>query len=485
MNRMKEVGELPEAAWESHYRQAFSRGIERLEIIPGVVVGFHSVLDGFKRVVPDEISRLINHDNLLRQQVESMVHADQMPVEINSPADLLAGFVYSFRRGKSYQLMIRNQETFQWALTNIGYDRLRVGGTSGNMANALAPLGLKKIVVYANPLTKELGELFVRKPNLFTVGNKGGRLGIYHPWEATDAEGVLGIHWVLEYRQGMKLVVGDQEFECPRDNRFYPCWNPVNNRLQVNQDFIGVVAGNAGDFSHFLISGYHLLSERYPDGSTYLDHLSANAEEVKKLKRSCPHWQMHLEMASIASPTIRGGIAKKIMPLVDSLGLNEVELPALLQSMGHQDLVERLARGESVAAFLEGLLRVVVDTGLQRVHFHNLGYYMALVKEDKYGGVQTRDALAVAALAAAYRAQKGELCLPQELASSLAVPISREGIEALEELGRQLNDPGIPFTGLAEYGGYRAVIVPTRVVDRPVYTVGLGDTISSVGFLAN
>ena len=97
---------------------------------------------------------------------------DLVPGEINTPRDFVIGLFTSFSRGKALQLMIRQESVFNWILEKLGYDYLRMGGTSGNMANSLSPLGFP-MVVYANPLTRELAELFVERPNLKVLAADG------------------------------------------------------------------------------------------------------------------------------------------------------------------------------------------------------------------------------------------------------------------------------------------------------------------------
>jgi len=38
-------------------------------------------------------------------------------------------------------------------------------------------------------------------------------------------------------------------------------------------------------------------------------------------------------------------------------------------------------------------------------------------------------------------------------------------------------------TGIAEYKDYNLIYIPTKVVEKPLFTVGLGDTISSSAFI--
>ena len=153
--------------WNTIYQHSITPALERLRKVQGVLLGFHSVIDGIKRVRPGEIETILNADLGLKQSVQEKI--DAVPIEIFSPADMLAGLLVSIKSGRSYRMVIRNEDTFRWILENFGYDQLKLGGTSGCMANSLAPLDLQKILVYTNPLAQQLLELFSDNDNLHVV----------------------------------------------------------------------------------------------------------------------------------------------------------------------------------------------------------------------------------------------------------------------------------------------------------------------------
>ena len=65
------------------------------------------------------------------------------------------------------------------------------------------------------------------------------------------------------------------------------------------------------------------------------------------------------------------------------------------------------------------------------------------------------------------------------------VSFSREGMEVMRQAASLASfDEDFAVTGIGEYEGYSVLFIPTRVVSDPVLTVGLGDTISAVSFLA-
>ena len=469
-------------SWNELYERSLPENLAKIDQVPGVVLGFHATIDGVKAVRPAELAKILAEDEALRKEV--LDRLGQVPLEINSPADLVIGLLDSMQKGKALQLMIRSEETFNWTMDKFGYDRLRIGGTSGNMANYLAPLGFAKILVYANPLTKEQAELFIDKPNLFVLVEEDGKFVLKPPRKAYEGEGVYAVHWIFEYPTDLKVKIPGLELTTPRANRYIAAWNPINNRLQVREDFKRGLLDRAADFSHFVISGFHILSENYPDGSTYRECLLPVADYLGQLKEAAPHLKQHYEFASIASPKIRQGIVDLILPHVDSLGLNEVELCALLRNIGRASLAEDIEAQDTIQAVLAGLVALMEHTKLNRIHLHDLGYYLCLQQKGFVPPKQTRAGLLLAATLAAARSLTGRIDDKADIKEGLGVDLSPRGLSRLQALAAHLEaDQGFLTEGIASYGPYDLVFIPTKIVPKPVLTVGLGDIISSSAFI--
>jgi ADP-dependent phosphofructokinase/glucokinase len=467
--------------WRKLYKDAIPGASSRLKNIPGVVIGFHSVVDGIKRFSSPDVAALLMDPEV---QDLSLTDLDSTAEEIKTPTDFVKGLLLSLRAGRSYRLIISEEAAFQWIMGHCGYDSLRLGGTSGCMANALAPLGIRRILVYANPLTRELMSLFSRSENLWTVGTTaGGNPVLEHPWEAWREEGFHALHWGFEFDRGTAVKLRDGKMRAPRAGRFYACWNPANNKLQIAASFQKGLLQHLDLFSHMMVGGYQLLSAHYPDGSTCMDFIPGTVDFLKALRKAKPSLRLHLELDTIPSRLIRGGILDLVIPHVDSLGLNEVELDFLTRDLKGENIADLGGTG-SVVDYLEGMMLVMEKAPLERVHFHTGGYYLCL----QNGGdvSRTRDALVLAAAVAASRAQSGEIEDLDSLKRIPSVSFSEEGWSQMEALAESLGlSESFLSTGTATHEGLSLIFVPTQVVANPAVTVGLGDTISAVGFLAS
>ena len=480
--------------WEETYSATYRRMMERYPdaaSMPRPILGFHTTIDGLKRIVPEQVEAVLDADPELAREVKARVEAGDVPDEILSVADLLVGMLVSVSKGKALQRMIRNSAVHEWCLAALGYDRLRAGGTCGNMVSMLAPLGFEQILLYVNPLTREQAELLPPHENVKVIVAEEGADGaasyrLTTPAKAWREEGVKAVHWIFEYPEGMRICAGGIDVRAPRANRYIAAYNPVNNQLVINRHFkagLLELIESGERFTHFIIAGFHILSERYPDGSCCRDCLRPLAEFVSKVKEKAPGLKLHCELASIGGKAVRCGVMELALPISHSLGLNEVELATLLGDLEEHELRAELERTEAPPAVFEGVAAAGERLGLARIHLHNLGYYLCLTRSEFVDAQNTRDGLVFAACAAAARTVSGSLVSLEDVERGLDVPVSERGLKACRELADYLGYAELVETGMAQARGWNVTFVPTKVVEKPVLTVGLGDLISSSSFL--
>ncbi len=431
-----------------NYEQLFlefsEKACEFVEKASGVALGFHSVADGILTTDVEKLQRL-----LLKYEVFDF---SNLPESISSVEDFLKGYLFTFTTGKALQMMIDKKDIKNWIEENFGKGTLKLGGTSANMAVALASFGFKKILVYAYPLVRELAELFPNIESIKTVSQDGR---IVHPKDGWKEEKLGAIHWIFEVKKGQKISLSGKEIVCPRDNRFIASWNPVNSKLVIADHFKRVYLERISEYPKFMLAGFHIMRDVYPDGETVESRMEDIASFVDEIKKRGA--KVHIEMASIRRKRVRKALIDILFPRADSLGINEVELSWIAEDLGESD--EGVLEGDPNAVSTT-LRKVSEKAGIGRIHFHTLGYYMLLEKnaeKEKFG-------LAVAALAAARRAEIGSSPSCDDIKEALRHPLSETGLKASKLSSSDL------------------YILPTKIVSKPKLTVGLGDTISSIAF---
>ena len=469
------------AHWDEKYQSAYQRGLKRIAALEGVCCAFHSVIDGVIHLTPGLIAPVLESDPALKAAALAGCRGET-PLEIESPADFIQGMFYGVKRGSALQRMIRSKETYEWALKTFGPGELRLGGTSANMARSLAPLEIP-VTVYANPLTVELAELFGDADAMRVIAKEGDGYALKRPIEAAAERGVFAIHWIFEYDPSFELTLDGDTIKPHRSNRYIPSWNPANNQFKMSPLFAEGFKARLDQYSHLLFSGFHILSETYPDGQTCEDVVRPLGEYLSDIRLQKPELKIHLEMASIASKRVRQAVIDFVLPHVDSLGLNETELPLLLENIGQEQLADELRTTPSIDEFLRACKFAIERTGVERVHFHNLGYYICLEKRPWTSPQDSRDALLFAAVLAAARAQNGLFTKIEDSQAGFEANVAPLGLEQIQELADAINEPQLAETGLCDYEGLALAAIPTRLVDKPLFTVGLGDTISAGAFL--
>ncbi len=433
---------------DSIYEKAIEWGIQRAKNVGTIALGFHSVIDGLVRVSPEKFNNIMD--------IEISENSDVLPKSIKTKKDFFKSLTFSFANGSALQLMIDSENVYRWLLKKFGTGTLRLGGTSANMAKTLSNFPFQKILIYAYPLTKELANLFPDSKNLFVVHEDG----LSHPQNVHAEEGIRAIHWIFEFSQSQELRMGDNVYVCPRSNRFIASWNPVNSRLEIKEPFKSYVLDHAEEISHFLISGFHIMQDVYQNGETVDDRLLELKKFIREMRKRNSQIKFHIEFASIRRDRVRRTVEEKLFAEFDSLGLNEVELSWIARDLGYDDKSILSLNIEKISEFISKLMK----GKLSRIHFHALGFYLLAFDDSIYDVELQKKSLAFAALAAAQRASDGEMIV-ERLKNMLDVPNS-----------------GYKFKEW-KHENTHFILFPTKVIKNPKITVGLGDTISSLGFV--
>ncbi|MDP2215713.1 MAG: ADP-specific phosphofructokinase [Methanolobus sp.] len=475
--------------WEKHYEDAYMIITRSLKDIRGVFVAYNSNIDAIKRLNEDEIRKLIGilGCSTIQEQVT------QYPREIKDPVDLMARLVISMRDGKAAEVPTYNTDIHEWLMDNLGFDRARMGGQAGIMSNLLANLGIQNVITYVPWLSKEQAEYFVDSPNLRHPAVEGGNLVLKHPKEVYDHQLKPKVNWILEYSKGTNVCCAGECFTVPRDNRLIissrPDWLHIDMSNELYERLPQIRQGIDGA----LLAGYQMIKEEYDDGTTYSYYVEKAVNVITRLKQCNPRMQIHVEFTSIQNRVIRKAILTDIVKKhATSLGLDTVEVANALNVLGYEELAFAVMSKDekSVVALYEGAVRLLKDLQLQVVNIHSLGHYISLVSRDHPVDVEGhRDALLFASILAATQASIGHINSIDDTKEGLEVPVYDKGHEDLGSLATYLVRKGVCSMDEFESGcinamGHSLVIVPTKVVDKPTGTVGIGDAISAGAFIA-
>jgi ADP-dependent phosphofructokinase/glucokinase len=377
-----------------------------------------------------------------------IVPRQPMPSRLDSMSDVSAALHFCMTNGVGHELIFQDM-ALRRHLEGFRFDEVRLGGQASIMAFMADICGAIPIL-YPGNVSGEMSELLPES----TLVPQDGSLVSARGMRTHESMP----HYVFEFERGLK-VGGTRVM---RDNRFIASIVPPD--LEFDEGFVDMLPVLAREAQCSVISGFHLIAPRYRN-ATYRDHVEGIASHMRILKGDTKN-KIHCEMASIGIEGLQY-FRDMILPLASSIGANERELAFLAECMGKKI-------GTGIVDLYEGMVFLQERFRVKRIHVHNLGYYLCLTEHPE----RERAKLLFSSLAAAAKARLGEIRHISDIEQSREVPISEKGLGELKILARHLGSREILREGIYE----NLVCIPTKVVEHPRSTVGLGDTISSAFF---
>ena len=445
--------------WDGLYASAFEKVKAGMGKTGGVLLAYNTNIDALKYLDGKDLEARIEEAG----KEEVLRYSDELPGKIKSVPQLLGSILWSVKRGKAAEIFVESCPV-RFYMRRWGWDELRMGGQVGIMANLLGGVYHVPVIAHVPQLSRLQANLFKDGP-IYVPAVEEGKLRLVHPRDFTGEEENC-LHYIYEFPRGFRVL----DFEAPRENRFIGAADDYNTTLFIRDEFRERFDEIASKANLAIISGLQALTKE-----NYREPFEIISEHLEALKeKGIP---AHLEFAFTPDETVR----KTILDLLGdlwSVGLNEVELASIMEVIGEKGLAEKLLANDPVdpVAVTEAMLKLAEKTGVRRIHFHTYGYYLALTD---YRGEFVRDALLFAALAAAAKAKLGDVNSIDDIVKAMDVPVNGKA-KPVEEV---LTERYKMKNGIAEVENYQLAFVPTKIVEKPKSTVGIGDTISSSAFV--
>jgi ADP-dependent phosphofructokinase/glucokinase len=459
--------------------------------VNGFIAAFNVNIDAIIPIKTVEISRLI--DTLSPDERSKILsYLDNPPLEVYSPLELLGGILYSLCNGKTIELTISNIETHNWIKNKFQPSLMRIGGQAGNMAYQLSRLGVKKIYVSIPRLTLLQAKTFLNIPNILTpIRYNDGKIEFRHPLDIAHYDQEDLIHWVFEIRPQKNLILNTKRCESTSEVRFIGTYDECNSKLEFKEEFRIGSLKIAGQVDYAIASGYHLLKRNYSDGSCPEDHIRNTIYLIKSWKNVNPDLKIHYEHGFNRDLDILRLIFDNVRKVIDSVGLNEVELPFILQAYGFEKQSRDIWNKADVINLFEGIRKLHELLDISHLVLHTREFSMSLMSsrfglDPKY----EVESLLFGNLLAATAAVKGDFPTLDEVKSvTQDLDINMKGVEYMRKLigYLKMNYPGRTtiFENsmmLDSYDFMLSFAVAKNVVS-PKITVGLGDSFTA-GMLA-
>lgn len=328
------------------------------------------------------------------------------------------------------------------------YGHLVIGGQAGIAAVYLASLGISDVLCITHspgPDTKKI------------LANAGVHLLDLKTENKFSSD---TIHLIFEYSPGLvPLVKG----VTPRNNRFIASPSHTPGSVLIVGDKMDAFKAGISQYTRAFLSGYQYLQ-------TDEEFMQA-ADQILLMKKNNDRMRVHVECVSVTDTGVINGFIHHILPVADSIGLNEHELELLLHAMDFHipelGLFERLSPVQQV----NGALETCKKSGLKRLHLHTFGYFIQIIRNDCVNPEISLNALLFASRKVA------------EAAKGTSMEISSAGISAYEDIDKTFGPQISP--GIFYHDKYTIVMIPTIIAQDITKSSGLGDILSSTAFIAD
>ncbi len=379
------------------------------------------------------------------------------PRRVRTLQDFSDAFAYSIRNNVAIELICESRAFSQ--LSRLGDYEEQIGGQVAIITNLLSKFKHSTIIVHADRFDSRSASLY-RKTKAVVPTISGDDV-IFEPAEKFIEDVEPEVHYIFEYRTGTTFASG----QAGRSNRVIAC---PETPIVFQKDWEDALPLAAGKVDLAFLSGLNHMGDGYEEAFQIVK------EHIRLMRRGNPGITVHLELTSTQELMKLEAILENIIRNVDSVGLNEAELLDVMDTLGHKP--ERGPLGQ-----VEGML-ALMGHGPKRVHLHTMNYYLCKTRNPER---PCRDGLLFGALVGAAAALKGGIPGSRDLNAAMKVPVSKLGLnmlQAFEQVWLQQETDELAVHGFLE--GFGLAAIPTKVVEAPKRTVGLGDMISSSSLAA-
>lgn len=462
--------------WNDYLKEAVTT-----DITCRVFSAFNACVDMVINVRPEDVAKICAaHPQILKEK------HDRPP---GSPISTLGQFLSLLEEclaaGKSYYNVI-HPDLGEWLLQYFPDHTEAMGGQAGIIANQIAALG-GEAYVYNPVLSKFQAEMYDSRVN-FPVIDDGSlrwvpiRDGVNSDWTK--------INYIFEYPKGTTYVFGDREVTTVRANRVILGTRNLLAAMAFSEEMEPFLPEVGASVDCGFMAGYH-HGRVEGRAETLEEFIELSLRQHKALRSGNPNLKLHCEYLPMNNPEQEAVLLRSIIPHFDSFGINEAEIMRALDCLGFSQEAEEIARDERSFSLYHGALRLLQEFELPRLHLHNLGYYLVLIRKPyPVSPEKVRQACLFASAVNAVKAKQGG-AVPREAVAEMAnYSLSDVGLSQLKAFAEEARQVGYPITsdfmesGIMERDDHILILVPAHIVPNPVSTVGMGDTISSSAYAA-
>ena len=321
-----------------------------------------------------------------------------------------------------------------------------MGGTAVQAAMALAQIG-GKTLVHLTDDSKEVCELLHSSYIHVVLGN--GELGFT---DQVISHNPQETHFIVQFKKGDQVRLGEQVIAIPCSNRLILTKNTVNEYLPLWEPYFKWIEQNAKQVTSNVLSSFNSILEK----EVLKDRLQSVKNHVEIYRRNNPDGIVYFEDAHYHNEEVRRLCVETLYPCVDILSMNEEELQYTLKEMYGYDVDI-----DDIYSCIDGVEFLLDKFHIKKgVIVHTKDYAMFVGDSEN---IDIENGLMYGMIMATAKASHGNYGTKEQIRQVLELGVSEKGLSNLKKVEER------------GYGS-RVILVPTKYIDKPKYTIGLGDS---------
>ena len=322
--------------------------------------------------------------------------------------------------------------------------KLGMGGTATQGAMALAAVKCPSIVHLTDD-SKEVCQI-LESSQIYTVSEEEH---LIHT-DQVKAQAEQEIHYIIQFKKGDLIQLGDQKISIPVSNRLIVTKITVNETVPFSEAYFHYIEKHAQKVKSNVLSSFNAVQKK----EVLKERLDYVQEHCKKYKANNEKAIIYFEDAHYHNLEVRRMCLDTLYPHVDIVSMNEEELAYTLEMYQHPIKIEDLL------SCIEGIRFLIRSFHIQKgVIVHTKDYSMYVGNQLEY---DIESGLMYGNMMATAKAMNGWYGTRQQIAEVMKLPLSEKGMKN--------------WNIVRENGIKDVIVVPSKYIDKPQYTIGLGDS---------
>ena len=363
--------------------------------------------------------------------------------EIASEEDLARILSYFVIHGLGGEVDITSRKVID-VLTEYFDVEYGLGGTCAQGAAALGSMGIP-VLVHITDCSKDV----IRQMSGIRI--EAVKHGRAVPVETCVSGEEALCHFIVQFTKDDVIRVFGKEYKVRLSNRLIMGYNTVHKVLPVEEEFLAYCEKNAKDICSYDISGFNAVTDR----KIMQERLERLAVHYRSVKEKNPDCRIYFESAHFINNEIREYTYQTLAEVIDIMGMNEEELVDLTRTRGYA--VDK----DSLDSILKGLEELIKVYPVHGFVVHSKDYALYFGKD--MPGTDIEQGLTLGNLVSGTRARTGRYGSVSDCRETLKLELSGTGLA----FAKELEGYHLP---------YKVVLVPSRYMEKPATTIGLGDS---------